>query len=519
MDLTLDLLRAKAARAIGWGLWLHVPLVVGIALLRGVSPLWPAIAVLVLAGLVQATAVHRPESTSGHVVLAFAYAAIIAIMVGQMNGHPWQIDMHMYFFAALAIVSALCSWPAILGFVAFVAVHHLALNFLLTEYVFGGASDLQRVLLHAVILVAEGVALGALTFVLAQMFARCATGVAAACTARAEAELLLEERSEAQAKLDGFVTLLINRITAIAEGEFDRPLAADAFPPEYDGVRRSVNWLCDRLNQALATVAEAADGIRNAETTLGAASQNLSEANSDQAATLTRAIQAFRALNGSLSSTAQMAQQADQVMIENRAEVEKGTVLLSEVVLAMGMIEQSTGQIRQIVEVMDNIAFQTNLLALNAGVEAARAGESGRGFAVVAMEVRALAQRAAESAREIRGLIDAGQGNVALGTQKVSLTTNALQSLMGSARKAAGIVSDIATQVKVQSQNLGDVQAEVVGLDGQSQRNAELASRIAGAGQELQRYSDDLARGMEELSGQDSRCDPTAFGQSGSWAA
>ncbi len=501
MNLTLDALRAKVARAIGYVLWLHVPLVVAIAQLRGAPVLFVAIAVAGLAGLVELATVRRPGATSGHVVLAFAYAAIIGIMVGQMQGHQWQTDMHMYFFAALAIISALCSWSAILAFLGFVAVHHLALNFLQTALVFGGPADIGRVLVHAVILIAEAAALGGLTFVLAQMFARSEAEIAFVHASHNKAETLLAERTKAKGEQDQFLTALVGRITEIAAGEFGRQIAPGAFPAEYDGVRHSLNMLSTRLHNALETVAEAAADIQTAGSALSAASQTLSTGSRDQVATLEGATQSFRALMGSLTLTAQLAQQADRLMLENRSEVERGTGLLAEVVAAMGMIEQSTGQIRQIVEVMDNIAFQTNLLALNAGGEAARAGDSGRGFAVVAMEVRALAQRAAESAREIRSLIDQGQGNVALGTQKVSLTTAALQGLQSSASKAAGFVSDIAVKVQAQTKDLEGVHAAVSGLDYQAHRNAALAARIADAGGDLGQYSDDLAQGMEEIGG------------------
>ncbi len=501
MTLTLDSLRTKVARAIGAFLWLHVPVVVGVALLRGTPVLLVALAVAALAGLVEVSTVRRPGATSGHVVLAFAYAAIIAILVGQMQGHPWQTDMHMYFFAALAIVAALCSWPAILAFLGFVAVHHLALNALQTNLVFGGPADLARVLVHAVILIVEATVLGGLTFVLAQMFGRSQAEMASVQTAHGKAETLLAERAVAQAAQDQFLTALVARITEIAAGAFGRQIPTGAFPVEYDGVRQSLNLLSTRLHHALETVADAAAGIQNAGAVLAAASQTLQTGSRDQVATLEAATESFRALLVSLTSTAQLARQADSLMLENRSEVERGTGLLAEVVAAMGLIEESTGQIRQIVEVMDNIAFQTNLLALNAGVEAARAGDSGRGFAVVAMEVRALAQRAAESAREIRGLIDQGQGNVALGTQKVSLTTAALRGLQSSASRAAGYVSDIAAKVQAQTKDLEGVHAAVSGLDGQAQRNAALAARIADAGGDLGQYSSDLALGMEEIGG------------------
>jgi len=505
MTLTLETLRSRVARGLGWLMWLHVPLVAVLAWVLGDGVVVPVAATFVLTALVELLAVRRPHAATSHLIFAVVYGAQVAILVALMQGHPWQADMHMYFFAALAILGALCSWPAILAYVAFVAVHHLALNYLMTELVFVGPADFGRVVMHAVILLSEGIALGVLTYVLASIFTVQAQVLAAAEAARSTAEGFLVSRSAEQTAQSQAVSRLIESITDLAAGDYGHEIASDSFPQEYQSVGHALNLLSRRLSLAVTTVAQAARGVQVSGGSLLSTAGALESSAAEQVALLGRARSGFTGLSQSLGATITLASQADDAMQENRMEVERGTELLSQVVEAMGLIQQSTGQIRQIVEVMDNIAFQTNLLALNAGVEAARAGDTGRGFAVVASEVRALAQRAAESAREIRGLIDQGQGNVEMGTRKVDMTTEALQSLITSAQRAAGFVTDITDSIRQQGQGLQGLQEEVSSLDTQARHNANLASRISAAGDELQTHSSAMAKGMAELEGKGGR--------------
>ena len=501
MTITLEALRATASRGIGALLWLNAGIILIIAYLDGSSPVVPMGVALALAGLCHVAGVWRPQSTTGHMLMAIAMAADVAIMVGQIRGHEWQIDGHMYFFASLAVLAALCSWQAIAAYVGFVAVHHLALTFLASEFVFLGTANLQRVILHAVILLVEGVSVGVLSYMLERIFRSQVESLAAVERAKGEAEILLDQRITTEQVQTRFMTQVVERITDLAAGEYGREIAQGSFPQEYEGVRISLNLLSRRLASAVASVAKAARGVQVSGNSVVTTSQALSGSAQEQAALLERARETFTEIGDGMAATTELAAQADRAMRENKGEVERGTELLGQVVEAMKLIEASTGQIRQIVEVMDNIAFQTNLLALNAGVEAARAGESGRGFAVVASEVRALAQRAAESAREIRGLIDQGQGNVELGTKKVSLTTQALEGLISTANLAAGFVSDIAERIRHQGSGLRNLQTEVASLDIRARANANLAQSLESAGDELTHHSDELASGMGELQG------------------
>jgi methyl-accepting chemotaxis protein len=160
----------------------------------------------------------------------------------------------------------------------------------------------------------------------------------------------------------------------------------------------------------------------------------------------------------------------------------------------MGKIEQSAKEISQIISVIDEIAFQTNLLALNAGVEAARAGDAGRGFAVVASEVRALAQRSAGAAKEIKSLISASARQVDQGVDLVGQTGAALQRIVAQIAEINGVVAEISASASEQSTGLHQVNSAVNQMDQVTQQNAAMVEQSTAASHALARESEELAR-------------------------
>jgi methyl-accepting chemotaxis protein len=180
------------------------------------------------------------------------------------------------------------------------------------------------------------------------------------------------------------------------------------------------------------------------------------------------------------------------------AVAERGEAVIRKAVAAMAAINQSSTRIRDIIEVIDEIAFQTNLLSLNAAVEAARAGEHGRGFAVVAAEVRNLARRSAKAAQEIKELIQDSVGKVAAGTDLVNASGESLHGLLESVRQVSTVVRDIATAATEQRTSVDSINAFLGEINVITQKNAALVEEVAAAAQTLtgraQEMNDEVTR-------------------------
>ena len=177
-----------------------------------------------------------------------------------------------------------------------------------------------------------------------------------------------------------------------------------------------------------------------------------------------------------------------------KADAEHSGAVVQDTVLAMSEIEKSAGEISQIIGVIDEIAFQTNLLALNAGVEAARAGDAGRGFAVVASEVRALAQRSATAAKEIKSLISTSTGQVGRGVKLVDETGRSLARIADQVTKMSGIVSDIAGSAEEQASGLAQVNTAINQMDQVTQQNAAMVEQSTAASHSLAQDTAELER-------------------------
>jgi methyl-accepting chemotaxis protein len=509
MNVSLDALRAKAAGAILVLLWAHVPITAGVAWVFDQSVWFVPLAVAGLAGACTLLLRLDSDGRALRIALAISYGLIVALMVGQFGGHPWQADMHMYFFAALAVVASLVDWRAIAATVALVALHHLILNSVMTWAVFSGEPDLARVLLHAVILLVEGVALVIMAVLLERLFAARDAEMRIASSARSEAEAArgqaeetLREREARRAELSRVVEALRAGLSRLAEGDLTRPIASQAdasFPAEYEALRVSYNLALDRISGVLANVAATARGLRDSSRKIAGASQELSARAETQAATLEQSAAALGQLTASVGSTAKRAGQAEQASVENRQGAEGGAGIVGQAVEAMQEIERSSGQITRIIGVIDDIAFQTNLLALNAGVEAARAGEAGRGFAVVASEVRVLARQASKSAQEIKALISDSSQQVQAGSQLVRMAGESLDGIVERAKGTSALIAEIAAAAKEQASGINELNSGIGQLDQVTQQNSAMAEETHTAANTLLQRAEELFMVMSEF--------------------
>ena len=253
---------------------------------------------------------------------------------------------------------------------------------------------------------------------------------------KAETERLesIERRAAMEAEQARVVEQLSAALSQLADGDLAIRLL-EAFAPEYEGLRGNFNDAIEKLEDALSAVMLAAENIRDESVQVTQAADELSHRTENQAAALEETAAALEELTSSVKTAAKSAEKASGDVGTTRQNAEESGRIVREAVSAMSEIEKSSGQISQIIGVIDDIAFQTNLLALNAGVEAARAGEAGRGFAVVASEVRALAQRSSDAAKEIKALISTSSQQVGHGVHLVRETGKSLRDHRRSGRR------------------------------------------------------------------------------------
>jgi methyl-accepting chemotaxis protein len=215
-----------------------------------------------------------------------------------------------------------------------------------------------------------------------------------------------------------------------------------------------------------------------------------------QAESLQQTAATMEQLTAAVRQNAETAQQANALVRGASERAEQGGLVMNEVVQTMGSIRDSSRSIRDIIGVIDGIAFQTNILALNAAVEAARAGEQGRGFAVVAAEVRTLAQRSAGAAREIKDLIGASVDKVELGGQRVDQAGRAMSEIVGSVRQVAQLIEQIDSASREQSAGIESINDAVSRIDRTTQANAALVQDAARTASALQERAVALMRGV-----------------------
>ncbi len=262
-----------------------------------------------------------------------------------------------------------------------------------------------------------------------------------------------------------------------------------------------------RLLQSLARMQDALSDIvqrvRGSTQSVAVASEQIASGNSDlsqrteqTASRLQHTAGSMAQLTGSVRQTADSAQAANQLAAVASGAAGKGGAVVAQVVSTMQEINASSQRIADIIGVIDGIAFQTNILALNAAVEAARAGEQGRGFAVVAGEVRALAQRSAAAAKEIKQLIDDSVGRVGAGTELVQQAGASMGEIVDSVRRVTDIIAEISAAASEQSRGIGEVGEAVSHLDEMTQQNAALVEQAAAASSSLHDQAGKLSQAV-----------------------
>jgi methyl-accepting chemotaxis protein len=294
------------------------------------------------------------------------------------------------------------------------------------------------------------------------------------------------------------VAALGEGLKKLSDGDLESDLT-HSFPPDYEELRANFNLAVSSLRVAVGAVTQNVESIRSETSEITTAADDMSRRTERQAATLEQTAAALDELTSSVRSAAEGADAASRMSADAKSNAQQGGDVASRAVQAMDEIKTSSQQISKITSVIDDIAFQTNLLALNAGVEAARAGEAGRGFAVVATEVRALAQRSSDAAREINTLISNSADQVQQGVDLVDRTGSALSAIVSSVSEISERVADIASSAREQSAGLNEINVAVNELDHVTQQNAAMFEETTAASHALTAEADALAKAVAKF--------------------
>jgi len=278
----------------------------------------------------------------------------------------------------------------------------------------------------------------------------------------------------------------------VADGDLTVELRQDS-QDEVGQLSRALTAMLGKLRGTVGQVRESADSIQLASVEVAAGNADLSQRTENAAASLQRTASSMAQLTGAVTQSADAARQANQLAASAAEVAARGGDVVSRVVSTMDEINTSSKKIADIIGVIDSIAFQTNILALNAAVEAARAGEQGRGFAVVAGEVRSLAQRSADAAKEIKALIGTSVEKVESGAQLVQDAGNTMNEIVASVQRVTDIIGEVTASAGDQSSGIAHVNTAVTQLDQMTQQNAALVEQSAAAAESLKEQAQKLS--------------------------
>ncbi|WP_256774696.1 MULTISPECIES: Cache 3/Cache 2 fusion domain-containing protein [unclassified Stenotrophomonas] len=290
---------------------------------------------------------------------------------------------------------------------------------------------------------------------------------------------------------DRNLAALSGLLRALAAGDL-RGRIEGQFQGVFATMRDDANASVAQLTAIVGDIQQAAVAVSSASAEIAAGNEDLSRRTEQQAASLEESAASLEELTAAVKQNADHARRADRLAADAAEVAAQGGAAVAQVVQTMAGIEVSSHRIADITTVIDGIAFQTNILALNAAVEAARAGEDGRGFAVVAAEVRALAQRSAQAAREIKTLIDASSSQVAQGSQLADQAGQTLARVVSSVGELGGLIEEIASASQEQAAGIEQVNQSIVQMDGVTQQNAALVEEASASARALNAQSADL---------------------------
>jgi methyl-accepting chemotaxis protein len=400
---------------------------------------------------------------ASRLLLATAQVALVALHIQLAHG---ELEFHFGVFVTLALLLVYLDWRPIVFAAALFAVHHVLFDRLQAAgfgFYCTTEANFARILLHA-------------TYVVIQTGLEVVLALGLGRTAREGVELA---RLVAAVDQPDGIALDTSAVTV----RTPRALALQS--------------TLHRMQAVVASVQGSVVQVEAASREIASGNHDLSGRTEQAASSLQETAASMEEINSTIRQSADAARQASQMAQANAEVAARGGEVVGQVVATMQQIHQSSQKISDIIGVIDGIAFQTNILALNAAVEAARAGEQGRGFAVVAAEVRNLAQRSAEAAKEIKGLIGTSVDKVEAGTRLVGEAGSTIGEVVANARRVADIIAEITAATGEQSGGVGQVHTAINQLDQMTQQNAALVEQSSAAAQSLQDQAHRLTQAVQ----------------------
>ena len=512
--------------------------------LQGGFGLASAASLACVAALIVTAVFFRGTQTFRYTAVSVLMGEVMALLIAA-RGYGWQMDFHMAFFAALALCALMYDVRAIVLGTVLVAVHHIGLGLFMDDLVFYGGGGLVRVGLHAVLLLIEAAGLIVVTLNTTRLLAFADSKSAEAASEAEKAQDLALTGAADRAARDEQYGKMLARLEAsfgevvekAAEGDFSSRITDKFGDASLDGLARKINGLIDAMDrgvsETVAVLSQLADtnlGARMSGAHAGAfarvkadtnrlaetfstivsqlrdtsrslkhatgemltGSTDLAARTSEQADTLQQTSAAISQLATTVMDNAKRAKEASVVASSVARTAEEGGAVMRQATEAMERITTSSAKISNIIGLIDDIAFQTNLLALNASVEAARAGEAGKGFAVVAIEVRRLAQSAAQASSDVKTLIEQSGNEVKGGSSLVSGAAGKLDAMLEAARSNNDRMTLIAARSDEQAMAIHQINTAVRKLDEMTQHNAALVQETSAAIEQTETQASEL---------------------------